>query len=200
MLNLLRGVRMTFHLGTQVAVPRASCVVAEAGHSGDRLIGCSCTDLTSHRGMWKLRRMRLAARLVALVTVMTLLLPSTGMAVRARVHLHRLRMDGYVGAPPEGRRERADLLLRVGSKDVRFQVTAATVLSGDILAARIFDRVRPYRPNFILRAPPAVLAPIEGATPGARFRILGGWRPGSRDLLVSSIETLSPAADAPAAP
>jgi hypothetical protein len=144
--------------------------------------------------------MTLAARLGAVVAVMTLLVPSTGVALRSRIQLQRLRMDGYVGAPPEGRRERADLLMRVGTKDVRFQVTAATVLSGDILAARIFDRVRPYRPNFILRAPQAVLTPIEEATPGARFRIQGAWRPGSRDLMVSSIEALSPAAEPPAKP
>src|SRR5262245_28070408 len=150
--------------------------------------------------MWNPRWMMSAARMGAVVAVMTLLLPSTGVALRSRIQLHRLRMDGYVGAPPEGRRERADLLLRVGTKDVRFQVTAATVLSGDILAARIFDHVRPYRPNFILRAPPAILQPIQEATPGARFRIQGGWRPGSRDLLVSSIETLSPASDEPAKP
>jgi hypothetical protein len=82
---------------------------------------------------------------------------------------------------------------------VRFQVTAATVLSGDVTASTIFSRVRPYRPNFILRGKQALLGQVEDAAPGTRLRILGGWRPGTRDLLVSAIETPPSAATSPPA-
>jgi hypothetical protein len=133
--------------------------------------------------------MKNAARLVAAVAIVASVLPGAIADGRVGPRLHRLRMDGYVGPPPEGRRERADLRLRAGDKEVRFQVTAATVLSGDVTASTIFSRVRPYRPNFILRGKQALLGQVEDAAPGTRLRILGGWRPGSRDLLVSSIET-----------
>ena len=148
--------------------------------------------------------MKNAARLVAAVAVVASVL--AGSTADGRVGgLHRLRLDGYVGPPPEGRRERADLSLRAGEKDVRFQVTSATVLSGDVTASSIFSRVRPFRPNFILRGKQDVLREVADASPGTRLRIIGGWRPGSRDFLVSSIETrpsakTPPAGEPPAAP
>lgn len=132
--------------------------------------------------------MKNAARLVAAVAVVASVL--AGSTADGRVGgLHRLRLDGYVGPPPEGRRERADLSLRAGDKDVRFQVTSATVLSGDVTASSIFSRVRPYRPNFVLRGKRELVGQVEDAAPGTRLRIIGGWRPGSRDFLVASIET-----------
>ena len=130
-------------------------------------------------------------RLVAAVAVIAVLVPSAAAARRAGPRLYGLRLDGYVGPPPEGRREMADLRMRASGKDVRFQVTAATVLSGKLLPANVFSRVRPYRPNFILRGPQELLARVADAEPGARLRIMGKWRPGSQDLLVSSIETRS---------
>jgi hypothetical protein len=141
--------------------------------------------------------MKNAARLVAAVAMVASVLPGAIADGRTGPRLHRLRMDGYVGPPPKGRRERADLLIRAGKKDLRFQVTAATVLSGDVLPSAIFARVRPYRPNFILRGPQGLLEQVADAAPGARLRILGGWRPGSRDLLVSSVETPPSAATSP---
>jgi hypothetical protein len=134
--------------------------------------------------------MKNVARFAAAVAMVTSVLPGATADGRTGPRLHRLRLDGYVGPPPEGRRERADLQLRAGGKNVRFQVTAATVLSGKTTASTIFSRVRPYTPNFILRGPQPLLAQVEDAAPGARLRIAGGWRPGSRDLLLSSIETL----------
>jgi hypothetical protein len=83
----------------------------------------------------------------------------------------------------------ANLLIAAGKKDVRFQVTNATVLSGSMLVTTIFSRVRPYTPNFILRGPQKVIEPFETAEPGTHLRIVGQWRPGGRDLMVSSIET-----------
>lgn len=102
--------------------------------------------------------------------------------------MYTLRMDGYVGQPPEDRREMADLRLRVAGEDVRFQVTSAKVLSGSISAQNVFNRVRPYRPNLILRGPKDQLARVAHAPRGAVLRIIGSWRPGSQDLMVSSVE------------
>jgi hypothetical protein len=135
--------------------------------------------------------MKNARRLVATLTLPVLLLPGAVFAVRNAPGF-RLRMDGYVGPRPEGRREMADLLLRAGKKDVPFQVTAATVLSGEMLPTTVFARVRPYRPNFILRGNENLLRQVENAGPGERLRIVGLWRSGARDLLVSSIETPPP--------
>jgi hypothetical protein len=155
--------------------------------------------LTADPRLWNVGAMKNAVRLAAVVALVASVLPVTVDAGKAP-RLHRLRMDGYVGAPPEGRRERADLQLRAGKKTVRFQVTSATVLSSDMLPTTIFSAVRPYRPNFVLRGPQAVIAKVADAADGARLRIVGGWRRGSRDFLLSSVETQSgetPPADTP---
>jgi hypothetical protein len=135
-----------------------------------------------------MRTMKNAGRLLAAVALLAAVLPGPA-AGRVGPRSYRLQMDGYVGPPPEGRREMANLLIRAGKKDVRFQVTGATILSGSMLAANVFNHVRPYRPNFILRGPQKVIGPLETAEPGTHLRIVGQWRPGGRDLMVSSIET-----------
>jgi len=98
----------------------------------------------------------------------------------------RFRMNGYVGAPHEGRTEQADLKLRWKSTDIRFQVTKSLLLSGGGFASTIFDRVRPYDPNFFLRGPDEIVAPFGHAAPGTSWQIIALWRPGTRDLMVSS--------------
>ena len=103
----------------------------------------------------------------------------------------RIRMEGYVGAPPEGRREEADLTLRVGKGDVRFRVTKGTMLSGG-LAADVYKLVEPYKPNFTLRGPKELLARVSGSPPGKRIVIVGQGRYGTRDLLVGSVEADAP--------
>lgn len=147
---------------------------------------------------WDIPRMRNVGRVVAGIALVAALLPVAVATGRMAGTPYRVRMDGYVGSPPEGRREMADLLIRAGSKDVRFQVTAATVISGNALPATIFRRVRPYRPNFILRGPQEKIRQVEGAASSARLRIVGLWRTGSRTFLVSSVEALP--ASAPTAP
>lgn len=67
------------------------------------------------------------------------------------------------------------------------------MLSGNMTASSIFSRVRPQRPNFILRGPQAPIERVASAPPGDRLRIVGAWRPGARDLLVSSVDALEPA-------
>jgi hypothetical protein len=82
----------------------------------------------------------------------------------------------------------ADLTLRSGSTDLRFQVTDAIVLSGGGLAARVFDHVRPYHPNFFLRGPEELLKPLSHAADRTSWRLVGVWRPGTRDLMLGSVE------------
>jgi len=143
----------------------------------------------------RLRAMKNVASLAAAVVIFTTLVPGAVSHARTGPRLFTLRLEGYVGDPPEGRRERADLSLRAGEKDLRFQVTRAIETSGNMMPSQIFSRVRPYRPNFILRGKQEMLQRLENAAPGDRFRIVGGWRSGSRDLLVSSVETMEPAGE-----
>ena len=141
------------------------------------------------------------ASLVVSVALVTALLPVPVASGRMAGTPYRLRLDGYVGPPPEGRREMANLLIRAGSKDVRFQVTQTTVLAGNITPSSVFSRIRPFRPNFLLRGPRELIAKVEGAAPGDRLRIVGDWRSGSRNLAVATVEPQpAAAAPAPAAP
>ena len=137
--------------------------------------------------------MKNVASLAAAVAIVSTLLSGAVADARTGTRLFRLNLDGYVGDPPAARREQADLQLRAGQTNVRFQVTRATVSSSDILPSTIFSRVRPYRPNFILRGDRTLLGKVANAAPGKRLRIDGHWRPGSRDLMVSSVETRPPA-------
>jgi len=143
--------------------------------------------------------MRNVGSLVAAVALVTALLPVPIASGQMAGAPYRLRLDGYVGPPPEGRRERADLLIRAGSKDVRFQVTQATVLSGNIKASTIFSRVRPFRPNLLLRGPNELVAKVADAAPGDRLRIVGTWRSGSRNLGLVTVEPQAAAALSPPA-
>ena len=130
--------------------------------------------------------MRTGARLVTALLLFSALLPTVVSAKSVR--MYNLRMDGYVGQPPEDRREMADLRLRAAGEDVRFQVTGARMLTGSVSIQSFLNRVRPYSPNLILRGPKDLLARVAHAPRGAVLRITGSWRPGSQDLLVSSVE------------
>lgn len=99
----------------------------------------------------------------------------------------RLRIDGYIGKPPEGRDEMADLVLRCNERDYRFQVTDALVLYGEALASNVFAAVRPYKPSFFLRGPKSLLAKFADTPPGAHMRIIGQIVGPSRNLLVGEI-------------
>ncbi len=132
--------------------------------------------------------MKNGVRLVAALALLAWLLPAAAEARNVGPRMYSLRMDGYVGAPPRDGRNLADLQIRAASKTRRFQVTGAKVLSGSALPANVFSAVRPFRPNFILRGPQSAIERFATASPGDRFRILAKWRPGSKDLLVSSIE------------
>jgi hypothetical protein len=130
------------------------------------------------------------AVVVAGLIGLTLVAPAAYARMSRMFHL---RLEGYAGPPPEGRREEADLTLRVGEADQRFQVTKGTLLSGGGLASQVFDRVAPYKPNFILRGPKELLARVTDAPPGRRLVITGEWRAGMRDFFVGSVEDGTPA-------
>jgi hypothetical protein len=125
--------------------------------------------------------------LVALMVLAALAPRAVGARVTRGV---RLRLEGYFGPPPEGRTEAADLVLRVGQTDRRFQVTKATVLSANALAADVLDRVKPYKPSFVLRGPEALLAKLREANDGTKLVMSGLWdgRTGSRNLLLAGVE------------
>ena len=132
--------------------------------------------------------MKNVASLAAAVAIVSTVLSGAVSDARSAPRPLRLTLDGYVGDPPEGRRERADLRLQAGSTEVRFQVTRSRVSSSTMLPTTIFNRVRPYRPNFILRGPRELIQRVAKATPVDRLRIVGGWRSGSRELLLASVE------------
>jgi hypothetical protein len=139
----------------------------------------------------------MVAQVIVGVAIITWLLPTVGAGGRVLPSANAIRMDGYVGPPPEGRREVADLLLRAGQKNVRFQVTAARIVQGATTASSMFQQVRPYRPNLRLRGSAELIGRVADAAPAAPLRIMGTWRRGSRDLFLSSVEALPSAGTPP---
>jgi hypothetical protein len=132
----------------------------------------------------------------ALVVILALL----AVTAEARMpRMVRMRMEGYIGPPPEGRHEQADLVLRCPSTDVRFQVTKATVVSSSLLPSHVFDRVKPYRPNFYLRGPDTLLAPFCAAAGDTRWRLDGAWRPGTHDFQLGGVDPIHETPTAPPA-
>lgn len=116
-----------------------------------------------------------------------------------------VRLEGYVGPPPERRHELADLHLRAERTDVRFQVTHAFITHGRTSPGAMFAELRPRRPNLTLRGTPELIRLVADAAEGTRLRMLGTWRRGSRDFFLSSVEVLphaaaTGAASTPAAP
>jgi hypothetical protein len=130
------------------------------------------------------------------VIIATALLTAAATASARRIGvggtLQRLQLDGYIGPPAEGRVEEADLLLSCEGKNQRFQVTKGQLLGGTLLIANVYDRVRPYRPNFIVRGPKELVTRCAEAKPGDHLRVMGAWRGGSRDLYVNSVEPFKP--------
>jgi hypothetical protein len=126
--------------------------------------------------------------------IATLLLLSCLAAAEARAatapRLNTLRLDGYVGPPPAARHEVADLWLRAGAGEVRFQVTDARVIAGGSRASTILREVRRFRPNFTLRGPAELVARVADAPLGARLRLIGTCRIGARDLSLTAVEIL----------
>ena len=81
--------------------------------------------------------MKNVASLAAAVAIVSTLLSGAVSDARSAPRPLRLTLDGYVGDPPQGRRERADLRLQAGSTEVRFQVTRSRVSSSTILPTTV---------------------------------------------------------------
>lgn len=113
-------------------------------------------------------------------------------AGRGVPRLYRMDLEGYLGPPATSRKEEADLVLGCNRKTLRFQVTNGRLLGGSALMADVYERVAPYKPNFLLRGPKDLLSRCEGFKDGDRIRLLGAWRAGSRDLLLSDLEREPP--------
>ena len=104
-----------------------------------------------------------------------------------------LRLEGYFGAPRDGRPAEATLSIRVGARDRLLQVTKGRIPSGRGLAADVFAQVRAHTPNFIFRANKKRIAEIAAVSDGAAVVIDGQWMAGSFDFVVDAFETVSAA-------
>ena len=138
--------------------------------------------------------------LVAGLAIVSCVLPLSVAAQRRLPSPIMIRIDGYLGPPPSGRHEVADLTLGAARNEVQFQVTDARVITGAMTAQSVFRQVRPYRPNFRLHGSPDLVARVMTAAPAARLRLIGTWRPGSRQLHLSSVEPLPAGDPAPSTP
>ena len=157
------------------------------GHSGAwRIIPCRA--LTGAPWAWELGGMsRLVLTTIALAAAMMLGGEAIAQPMPRPI---TVRLEGYVGQPPERRHELADLHLRADRADVRFQVTNAFITQGRATTTSMFAELRPRRPSLILRGTPELVAMVAGAAEGTRLRMLGNWRRGSRDFFLSSVEVL----------
>jgi hypothetical protein len=134
-------------------------------------------------GVW-----RAVTRIGLAILLLAVLAPAAGAATVQR--LNTLRLDGYVGDPPPNRHERADLTMRAGQVEVRFQVTEARVIKGNSTGTILLREVRRFRPNFTLRGPADLIAKVAAAPRGARLRIFGTTRLGERTFSLMSVEAL----------
>jgi hypothetical protein len=138
----------------------------------------------------------MTARAVAAIAALVLCAAAPA-AAQPLQRPNTVRLEGYVGPPPERRHEVADLTLRAGDVDLRFQVTNARVMAGRISTTQMFAELRPRRPNLTMRGEPALIQRVAGAAPGTTLRMLGTWRRGSRDFFLSTVEELAPAGATP---
>jgi hypothetical protein len=127
-------------------------------------------------------------RLVAIALLAGLALLPTGAEARGGTRVIIIRLEGYLGPPPEGKKEQADLTLQVDDKNRRFQVVDSVVTAGNRMTSQVFDSVSPYTPSFILRGPKELLSRVRDGADGTRLVINGQWLPGSRNLVVGSVE------------
>jgi hypothetical protein len=134
-----------------------------------------------------MRHARSASALLLVFAILLAAPPAPAQRPGAR-RVTMLRLEGYFGPPPAGRREEADLTVRLGATDRHFQVVKARVLSGDRLAADVLDQIAPRRPNLVLRGPAALLRKLEEAADGQRLTVTGQYRSGGFDLLVGAVD------------
>lgn len=98
-----------------------------------------------------------------------------------------VRFDGRVGPPSEGRAAAADVVLRVGQRDVRLQVEEARVLRGGRSGPDVLSELAGRWPSLYVRGPAALLAPLVKAGSGDRVVLTGNHRAGSREFFVAEV-------------
>jgi hypothetical protein len=114
-----------------------------------------------------------------------------------------VRIEGFVGAKPEGLRPRVNWRVSSGRNTYELHVTRLQVMSGNVADFNIITHLRPYRTAFSLAGDRQALEAF-GATPaGQQIAITGYLRidRAARILMVSRVERLGAAATAgPTAP
>jgi hypothetical protein len=137
-----------------------------------------------------LRARRLAGILVVLIAAFAQ--PAIAGRLGRGPQIELLRLEGRLGPPRPEDRGTENLSLQDGRNELRFQLTDLRVLSGGRLAGSVLSSVRPRRPNFFLRGSKEALEGIRAAKTNDMLRIMGYHRRGSRDLMVTEVETLPP--------
>ena len=140
--------------------------------------------------------MRTGARLVPALLLVSALLPTvvpTVVSAQRTSRMYTVRLDGYVGQPPEDRREMADLRLRAAGDDVRFQLTNARMMTGSISIQSFLVGCARSSPNLILRGPKDPLARVAHAPRGALLGSPEAGAPAPRTSWYSPSSANSPA-------
>ena len=101
-----------------------------------------------------------------------------------------------MGPPSSNRVAAASLVLRVGDRDLQFQVDEARVLRGDRFGPDVLAELAGRWPNLFVRGPASLLQRFTAARPGDRAVLTGYHRAGSREFAVAEVKV----ADGAAAP
>lgn len=107
-----------------------------------------------------------------------------------------VRLEGRMGAPSSDRVAAADVVLRVGDRDLRFQVDEARVLRGDRFGPDVLAELAGRWPSLFARGPAPLLERLVAAGSGDRIVLTGYHRAGSREFSVAEVKV----ADGAAAP
>ena len=128
-------------------------------------------------------------RLPATALLLLALVPRVAAQVRpgGPVTTVLVRFDGRIGPPSARRSAAADLVLRVGERDVRVQVEEARVLRGGRSGPDVLDELAGRWPSLYVRGPVSLLAPLAAAGSGERVVLTGNQRTGSREFFVTEV-------------
>ena len=102
---------------------------------------------------------------------------------------YRLRLYGHLGPARPDEKGTNPLTTQNGDtgKVHQFTLTKLETVNVARLPGQILAEVAPFKPSFFLYAPSERLAKLEGATPEDQLEIIGYRTPGTRDILVATI-------------
>src|SRR6266849_3776738 len=101
----------------------------------------------------------------------------------------QVRIEGYGGPKPEGVIAEANWVISCDKKKYPFHVSHIRVLNGDVSPSDIVEDTKPYRLNYYLRGDPQLLRQFAQTPAGQKIALVAALHLGSRDLLVSRIES-----------